>query len=414
MRIRQNGGLTFDTTPGYLQDYTLDGNGNWQFAQSASWGRNSVNTGFIAQITDDDSKRRGKLRTTRFCDHTTNQYVDGSQKLTYYLDAARTRKRVCYTGGTGYLGELSVPSNLASVHKEALTFFAAGCTKLEFQLGIDLLEWRETVNLVKSLTPKLKSLRNFLTNATHLSAWKAYARSLEISVRELTFKDVANYHLAYSFGVKPLIEDCFALVRSLQGLEAKFSWLREHSGKPVKVRFQKDLSKAFKPSEGVTYRDALETDTLRIRHYACSYKAFATLVYDVSQLNDYELRARVLARSFGLDAVIGMLWESIPYSFVVDWVFRVGDWLDQFDTHISLPYTILDCGWSVNMVEDRMMTYEYSYPLATALQVAWACRRTRYHREPGLPISYADIELGDPGLNQLVLALSLGIQKMHK
>lgn len=414
MRTRQKGGLTQRTEAGWLKDETLDPRtGEWRPSFSADWTRNPLNSGIVEVMVDDDSKRTGKLKKTRNCDHTTYQYVDGSAVFRYYVNSERTIRRTAIQGGSGYLGNLSLPSNLASCHNEALTFFAAGCTTMEFQLGVDLLEWRETVDLLKALVPKLKSLNNFVENLWKLSAWKAYFRSLEISARELTFKDLANSHLAYSFGVKPLVEDCIALIRVLRGLEAKFAWLREHSGKPVKVKFSKDLSKSNKPSETVSEAE-FEAVTLRIRSYSCFYKAFALMVYDTSQLSDVELKLRILSRSFGLDAVGGMIWESIPYSFVVDWVFGVSDWLDQFDTHVTIPYSILDIGWSVTVTEDRCLTYEYPYSWGSPLQVAYGLRRSRYFREAGLPVSVASIDRNVPGMDQLVLALSLCVQKMHK
>lgn len=414
MRTRQKGGLTQRTEPGWLVDEVYNSStGNWDFYQRANWPRNPINSGAVEIMVDDDSKRHGKLKRTRNCNHTTYEYMDGSSEFRYYLNSSKTYRRTAVQGGAAYFGDLSLPKDLGAVHKEALTFFAAGCTKMEFQLGVDLLEWRETVNLVKSLTPKLKSLKNLIREWSKLSAWTNYLRSLEISVRELTFKDVANYHLAYSFGVKPLYEDCKALMRSLKGLEAKIQWLREHSGKPVKVKFSKDLSKSLKPSDS-TSRVDYETTTLRIRHFECRYKAFALIRYDVSQLNTLELALRVLTRSFGMDAFLGMAWESLPYSFVVDWVFRVGDWLDQFDSHVSIPYIFEDVGWSINMVEDRCKTLDYPYAWGSPTQVAYGLRRTRYYREAGLPVSFSSVELGKPGLDQLVLALSLCIQKIHK
>lgn len=410
MKTKSRGNFKTFTNAGWLKDYNIQPDGSEVLTQQSSWSSNLVN-GEIATITYDDSKRHGKLKRTRKCDHVTSSYEGSRRDFSYYLNSTKTKLRRCRQGGAIYLGDLSLPTNLGSVHNEALTFFQAGCTKMEFQLGVDLIEWRETLNLLKALRPKLKSLTNLLREATNYKAWLSYARSLEISIREMTFKDVANYHLAYNFGVKPLVSDIMALFESLSGLQEKVAWLRKNQGKPVKVRFSKDLSKSYAPSGGVIYDDSIEQDVLYIRHYSCKYRAHALIVYDTQKLNDAELALRVLCRQVGLDAGLGMLWETIPYSFLVDWVFRVGEWLDQFDSHVTLPYTFLDVGWSVSIVEDRCLTYYYKYPHKESFMTAYGARRTRYYREPGIPASLSSVQTGLPGAEQLVLAMSLAVQR---
>jgi len=410
MKTKSRGTLKATSDPGWYKDYQIQPDGSESLIASANWVTPDYH-GSIATITYDDSKRTGKLKKTRFCDHVTTEYVSGRKNEEYYLTADRKTIRRCRTGQCPLYPALSLPTNMGSVHNEALTFFKAGCTKLEFQLGVDILEWRETLNLLNLLKPKLKSLSNLLRNATNYKAWLAYARSLEISIREMTFKDVANWHLAYSFGVKPLVDDIVALFKSLSGLQAKLAWFRKNQGKPVKVRFSKDLSKSNAPSGGVTYDGSFERDETVIRHWSCWYRAHALIVYDTQKLSDLELALRVLCRQVGLDSPLGMAWETTPYSFLVDWVFKVGDWLDQVDSHITLPYTFLDVGWSVKVEEDRCVTYYWKFPKGSSMMTSHGVRRSRYYREPGIPASLSSVQTGVPGSEQLVLAMSLAVQK---
>lgn len=410
MRTKSRGTMQTVVDPGWYNDYQINQDGSESLIGYAEWAHTDYR-GEDAVITYDDTKRTGKLKRTRKCDHRTQSLVSGRQNVSFYLNSARSQYRVCRTGHGPLYGDLSLPTDLSSVHNEALTFFKAGCTKLEFQLGVDLIEWRETLGLITALRPKLKSLANFIREASNYKAWLTYARSIEISIREMTFKDVANWHLSYAFGVKPLVDDIFALFKSLSGLQAKLAWLRKNQGKPVKVRFSKDLSKIYAPSGGTTYDGVFERDETIIRHYSCKYRAHALIVYDTQKLSDLELALRVLCRQVGLDAGLGMLWETIPYSFLVDWVFKVGDWLDQIDSHVTLPYTFLDVGWSVSIVEDRCIVYYWKFPKESLFTMAHGIRRTRYYREPGIPASLSSVQTGLPGAEQLVLAMSLAVQR---
>jgi hypothetical protein len=46
---------------------------------------------------------------------------------------------------------------------------------------------------------------------------------------------------------------------------------------------------------------------------------------------------------FGLSSPIAMVWEMIPFSFVIDWFINVGDFLGQFDKpYLDTVVVVLD------------------------------------------------------------------------
>lgn len=106
------------------------------------------------------------------------------------------------------------------------------------------------------------------------------------------------------------------------------------------------------------------------------------------------------------------MWEAIPYSFVVDWFVRVGDFLGQFDQNLTLPYKLLDVGWSYKASETLENSAHGYYPFPFDWQVVGTRTRTLYHREPGLPVAFSSISAGEPGLRQLALGISLLVQKL--
>lgn len=226
----------------------------------------------------------------------------------------------------------------------------------------------------------------------------------------MTLKSLSNFHLSYAFGIKPLVSDIMDMIEALKELKEKVTWLRKNQGKPVKVSFSKDLSTSYKPST-VINNNATDTTIDQVLQYSCRYRAFALLVYNVERLSDLELQLRILTRNFGLDKPAMWIYESIPFSFVLDWVLKVGDLLENLSPSISLPYTFLDVGYSLKIVEVRERHTTYKYPFKGDFFHSYGKRRrTLFYREPGLPTSFS-VATGDPGAKQLALAISLAIQK---
>ena len=50
---------------------------------------------------------------------------------------------------------------------------------------------------------------------------------------------------------------------------------------------------------------------------------------------------------------LSIVWEAVPFSFVADWFFGIGDFLEQFEKDaFGVPYTIVDFGYSIKRTEE--------------------------------------------------------------
>ena len=65
--------------------------------------------------------------------------------------------------------------------------------------------------------------------------------------------------------------------------------------------------------------------------------------------------------SFGIANLGTIAWELVPFSFVVDWLLPVGDWIDSFDA--LLGYTSVTC--SVSTIIRRTASFSGSIPKTT-------------------------------------------------
>jgi hypothetical protein len=218
-------------------------------------------------------------------------------------------------------------------------------------------------------------------------------------------------HLTWSFAVKPLMLDVQSLAATLNTLADRLAWLRKHQGKPVKVTFRKDVTDIARPSDTYTYWGTGQAEHL-VDDVKATYTAYALVTYDIADLNDLELKARILARSFGVDNPLGVLWELTPFSFVLDWIVKVGDFLASLTPKVQLPITFLDCGWTYKLhltTHDRIVYY---WPYPTGSTPLTITRIRHFKRGVGIPAQFSSLDLGDPGLSQLALAMSLFIQKV--
>lgn len=414
MITKSKGVVKVTSQAAYLADYQLQQDGSWASYNANSWSDTLVN-GSTETITYDNAKRVGKFKRTRFCDHNVVSVMERSNRADSYLNEAKTRRREAFAQSSSFESMYSQPlplPNLASVHSEALQYFSSGCVNREFSLLNDMLEIGDTFSLLKgplALTrpDTWRKLQSKLRNNTGVLRKRTETLSQKV-VRDL--KGIANVHLGYQFGVKPLIADIKATARILTSFEEKVRWLRKNSNKPVRVSFKKDLSRNYAPSS--TYEDYGYTyGGTRIDGYKCFYHAWAVLTYDVSRLSDFELSQAVLRRQLGVDSLLAVAWEAVPYSFIVDWFVKIGDLLAKIG-NLELPYSIQDMGYSVKIEETRTTWYAYRWPRSVTHTVPGSLYRRRFYRACGLPASLSVSSASPLGLQQLALAASLFVQRL--
>lgn len=224
-------------------------------------------------------------------------------------------------------------------------------------------------------------------------------------------KNVAKGHLSWSFGVKPFISDVKKLYATLVDHQQSIDdflarrgteQIRHYSeGQPL-VTTTTDWTSWF-GSASLQYRyvvteETWTTATMRYRFYC-------------DDIADRGRQLSALRDMLGLRLTQSVIWEAIPFSFVVDWFFRVGDWLKANEKPLIR---------SKVEVEDYCISHKYTYRCtrqwrywADASQ-NWAVHSDTnfygkvYRRKRELPDSgNTFVNRGQYGLNQLALSASL-------
>jgi hypothetical protein len=124
-----------------------------------------------------------------------------------------------------------------------------------------------------------------------------------------------------------------------------------------------------------------------------------------------------MIHSFGVTRMASVIWEAIPYSFVVDWFVSVGDLIESLEDSIldPLPIVIHDYNHSIKyewktILEAEMSVNSLSSFYAT---IDFAQRQSSvYERRRDVPSLFDSLSARTPSLNQAGLGLSLIILNM--
>lgn len=251
------------------------------------------------------------------------------------------------------------------------------------------------------------SLTNFLFELTDFR----HIMSLFSKWEGLTNK-VAEGHLSWQFGVKPFREDVKKLHKVLVDHQSILEDFVTRTG-TVQKRYYREKLPVVETDSG--WQGLAGLYHLRARAYLkehCKYNATMTYMYTCPDMNEWKMKVKALLDMLGLRLTPSVIWEAIPFSFVVDWFFRVQDYLEQFeDPLVPVTCTVIDYTISVKHTYHFKRDSGYwANPTGSAWsdQVEVEEYSKTYHRRRTLPNSgTAFINRGQFGRNQLALSASL-------
>jgi hypothetical protein len=183
----------------------------------------------------------------------------------------------------------------------------------KIDMSVMALEARKTAGMLGNFaTDMAKTLRGLkrgdLTQLGRLSNWK----------------NIPGRYLEWCYGVGPLLQD---LDGSMQKIAEAQNLHRPMRLKVVGVVQESDLinlGKILPFNAGPGPHFEFECRRRRLVKYSLTYDVPSWALKDVSEL--------------GLSNPLSTLYELTPYSFVLDWVVPVGDWLSVLDAGAFLDF----------------------------------------------------------------------------
>lgn len=178
--------------------------------------------------------------------------------------------------------------------------------------------WRssanEAFNSFATQIPEMISLANFGWELREIS-------SLIPKLEKSISKTAASGYLNYNFGWKPFIGDLNTLFTLCSTLDSKIQYLRDTWGKETRLgMFRPNVNDVNLSSFDFDYQafDIVKFH-YRLTDYRCDFRAGGYLFHQLKGLNDLSGYIRALIVSLGLDNPLKVIWNALPYSFVVDW-----------------------------------------------------------------------------------------------
>lgn len=199
-------------------------------------------------------------------------------------------------------------------------------------LGETMYEHGIFVDALKYVINPSRAIKDFLSGVVSLGLKK---KNLGTIARIL--KGSSNAWLSYNFGVKPAIADVVKVLSAHEKVQKRLWYLSNNGGSYVPIRVRKSFDSSFVntsiPSSYPTVGPTSYRKWYISRTSSACIGAWGKVRDD---LNWKDVWSAYL-QHFGVNKVVGLAWELIPFSFVLDWFtnaqerineltrFRIGD-----------------------------------------------------------------------------------------
>lgn len=265
--------------------------------------------------------------------HTSVSYTDGYCKMgsdgngsiyPHPLTAYYYEGRLRVAGGAAPTLLPDQQSATASYGSRAWNKFKPG--KPVVSLGQTLAELRDTPHAVKRM----------------LMSFKQAYKSRRRSVNPGPLSTGGGAYLAWSFGWKPFLKDLTDWMDSIQKLDSQIAQLRRDNGKRIRRG-----GKLFSTTNSSTVNTGLATYGGLAGYYSVLFAKRETIEtekvwfrgsfrYYIPGLDDPKWgRLRAIRRLWGLEMTPDLVYELMPWSWLVDWFADVGSLVSNLTSQIN-------------------------------------------------------------------------------
>jgi hypothetical protein len=218
-------------------------------------------------------------------------------------------------------------------------------------------------------------------------------------------KEAAAYWLAWNFAIKPFLKDLRSILCSVSALHKKLDWLRRNNHKVIFQTFRREfdlpvdpnlwhngwilcvIDKADPPiSANGTYMQQLKYHSVKLEYVA---RAKILLSIPDHLLDDAHGGVGALWAAYnGLTNPVAVIWEAIPFSWLVDYFlsFRARLFQRMYDFNpFNEGVNVLGFGHSFRWAAIAVGRISRNTPDSAEWCSAGRVDYTLYRREAGLP-----------------------------
>lgn len=308
------------------------------------------------------------------------------------------------------------------VHAYRYSRFTAGCDNVNLTLAS--VQWASlSATALSTMLPSFhsdNSLVNFLLELKDFKSVVKYAFgnvSKKLTLMESligfkrsnsTLKNLSRSYLSYSFGWKPLLNDLVSFIQTISGFEARYRELMQRSGIPQQSYWGTTIAGTSAPdtvyyTNGAgdgpnggwvgTFLGRYQVRVIQEATEGVRYHATVRYRYQMpDELRSAMGKLKAFLDLLGVARNPAILWNAIPFSFIVDWIVNVNGYLERLRAdNISFKTEILDFCHSARIergIRLEMAGNNYLYTsgyMPLAYQTVDHCRKVVYERKLGLP-----------------------------
>jgi hypothetical protein len=222
--------------------------------------------------------------------------------------------------------------------------------------------------------------------------------------------------LGWNFGWAPFIGDLRTFVTTMDDVAKRINYLLKTRGKETVVRFSKKEAYTHPNLGQVVYTRDDSNDVYQrivLRNYECKFVSTWRLFHNLEGLDDAWAGLRAAFAHLGVNNPLKIVWNAIPFSFLVDWVYPVSTWLEKAAIQPFFgQWDVYDVNSSVHevFVYDFLFTGKHGGTNGTEFTVVV----DRYSRLNGLPFTLGAFDLSQLTDTQQKLAFSIPLSRILK
>jgi hypothetical protein len=281
--------------------------------------------------------------------------------------------------------------------------------KAELSLPNSLFELKD----MKTLSRSMQRIQTGLDALKGLFSFRQGVKSTLLSLRSV-LRASSDSYLQGNFNIAPLLSDIANLKKAVLGLRKELRELQDRANRPQRRHFKKPLewyvtsqdSTVF-PLSTQSYVYPAITASRWVNYPIRMFNATIDYSYSLPSMSEAEFRLFALLDKVGFLWNPAIIWNAIPWSFVVDWVLGVGRYLEQFQTRNIEPIVHITgftySGHVRREVTTSLVCGQHSGPVFRSSEDA-------YTRKVGLPERLLINSLRTSGLNPKEFSLAAALR----
>jgi hypothetical protein len=314
---------------------------------------------------------------------------------------------------------------------EELERNARGDMNTNVNLVVNAAEIVELKSLAKSVCSSFKILtrRWWISNPSVRRQLKGRKRKGKRTNPIPSLQELADGHLAYSFGIAPLMRDIGSFLEVNQKIRDRREELRKRSLIPTRINARVSSQIEYEVSNLVPGHN-LDWPLVQLRetHWVKALGVVSAVCSAFYNLDHPSTRWKHVSQALGLTTPLTSIWNLIPFSFVADWFFPIGaaikkvermglDLVDE--TAVTTAYTLADYHYSIKyegVSNVETWTTTSVVPQWCNRQLCSTTQRwSHYSRRPGMPgtTEWWPDQSSDWSASRTALSVSLSMQRLR-